>query len=326
MKWRMREFDSQRLLGICVLSILCMILLSPTPSVAQVELDDLTGVTVAVYNGSGEMVSSRIALVRMFEWMGATVVEVDASQILDDFLDDCDMIVFPGGSESSYMIDLQYSTGIEKIRDFVENGGSYFGICGGSTFGANAVNLFNGFMYPANEPGDLIHMTTMNISQSSTGPYLSDHSPSITTMYYGSQYFKPGIGTDVHVVAAYNHNRQAGMIAFEYGSGTVFLSSPHPEYEEDSDRIAIEMVQHLVMNLRILIQSGTFSLEFQSGLSNLPLSNQRVQPRLLQPRLLQPQLLQPQLLQPQLLQLPLLPRTLLHLLPTQPFPTLLMCL
>ena len=26
------------------------------------------------------------------------------------------------------------------------------------------------------------------------------------------------------------------MIAFEYGAGTVFLSSPHPEYEENSDR------------------------------------------------------------------------------------------
>ncbi|MHA1962930.1 MAG: hypothetical protein ACW99U_22300 [Candidatus Thorarchaeota archaeon] len=26
------------------------------------------------------------------------------------------------------------------------------------------------------------------------------------------------------------------MIAFQYGRGTVFLSSPHPEYEEGSDR------------------------------------------------------------------------------------------
>ena len=26
------------------------------------------------------------------------------------------------------------------------------------------------------------------------------------------------------------------MVAFEYGNGTVFLSSPHPEYEEDGDR------------------------------------------------------------------------------------------
>ncbi|MFW9844989.1 MAG: hypothetical protein ACFFEV_10470, partial [Candidatus Thorarchaeota archaeon] len=107
-----------------------------------------------------------------------------------------------------------------------------------STYGAYTVNLFNGSMYPLNEPGDIIHMTTMNINQSSTGPDLSDYSPSITTMYYASQYFVPTYGTedDIHIVASYNHNNQAGMVAFEYGAGTVFLSSPHPEYEEDSTR------------------------------------------------------------------------------------------
>ncbi|MCK5389113.1 MAG: hypothetical protein KAJ36_01400, partial [Candidatus Thorarchaeota archaeon] len=210
--------------------------LSPTHSVAQVEYDNLTGVKVGVYNGTGEMNSSRIALVRMFEWMSATVVEVNASQILGDYLDDCDILVFPGGSESSYMIDLQFITGIEKIQDFIENGGSYFGICGGSTFGANTLDLFDGNMYPVNEPGDTIHMSTMNVNQSSNGPDLSDYSASFTTMYYGSQYFVPTIRTDVHVVARYDSNNQPGMIACEYGDGTVFLSSPHPEYEEDSDR------------------------------------------------------------------------------------------
>lgn len=236
MMWFRREFDSRRLLGICVLSILYLMLLSPTPSVAQVELDDLTVVTVAVYNGSGEMDSSRIALVRMFEWMNASVVEVNASQILDDFLDECDMIVFPGGSEISYMNDLQITIGIEKIQDFVANGGSYFGICGGSTFGAKAVNLFNGSMSPSYEPGDIIHMTTMITNQSSAGPNLTNYSAEISTMYYASQYFDPYPGTSVHTIATYEHNGYAGMIAFEYEYGTVFLSSPHPEYEEDSDR------------------------------------------------------------------------------------------
>ncbi|GAG85251.1 unnamed protein product, partial [marine sediment metagenome] len=132
--------------------------------------------------------------------------------------------------------DLQFITGIEKIQDFVENGGSYFGICGGSTFGARTLTLFEGNMYPVNEPGDTIHMSTMNVNQSSNGPDLSDYSASFRTMYYGSQYFVPTVRTDVHVIAKYDSNNQPGMIACEYGDGTVFLSSPHPEYEEDSDR------------------------------------------------------------------------------------------
>lgn len=235
MVWRMREFYNRGISYTIVVSFLCLILLSSIPYLAQAESANLTGVTVAVYNGSGEMDSSRIALERMFEWMGATVVEVNASQVLGDYLDDCDILVFPGGSESSYWSDLEHQTGILKIREFVENGGSYFGICGGSTFGAMYVDLFNGTMSPTNEPGDLIHLEPMFPNRSSTGPDLADCPVNFTTMYYASQYFIPYEGVNVHVVATYESGK-AGMIAFEYGYGTVFLSSPHPEYEENDDR------------------------------------------------------------------------------------------
>lgn len=235
MKQTLREFRNKKMHRIFLLSILCLILLTPIHSTAQAELDDLSGIKVAVYNGTGEMNSSRIALTRMFEWMDATVVEVNASQLLGDFLDDCDILVFPGGSESSYLSDLQHLTGIEKIRDFVENGGSYFGICGGSTYGAMYVDLFNGTMSPTNEQGDIIHTELLFPNRSSTGPDLANSPDNYTTMYYASQYFIPNEGVDVQVVATFESGK-AVMITFEYGYGTVFLSSPHPEYEENDDR------------------------------------------------------------------------------------------
>ncbi|MFW9926922.1 MAG: BPL-N domain-containing protein [Candidatus Thorarchaeota archaeon] len=236
MTWNMRAVHSRRFLGLYLLSILGLILLTPAPTVAIVENDDLTGVKVAIYNGAGVMISSRVALTRMFEWMNASVEEVNATQILDDILDDYDMLVIPGGSETICCSELQYIDGVRKIQDFVRNGGSYFGICGGATYGANYVDFFNGSMSPVSEPGSLIHMTTMNVNQSSTGPELSDWSANFATMYYGSWYFSPRADFPVHVVATYEYNDEAGMIAFEYGNGTVFLSSPHPEYEEDDDR------------------------------------------------------------------------------------------
>lgn len=236
MVWENRISLKRELLGICVLGTLCLILFSPMHSVAQVEHNDLTGVKVGVFDGTGEMNSSRIALVRMFEWMGASVEEVTASQILGDYLEDCDILVFPGGAESSYMIDLQYATGIEKIQEFIENGGSYFGICGGSTFGARTLNLFDGKMCLVTQPGESIHMTTMFTCQNSTGPDISNFASEFSTMYYVSQCFVPNPGVSVHRIATYEPDGRAGMIAFEYGNGTVFLSSPHPEYEEDSDR------------------------------------------------------------------------------------------
>ncbi len=218
-----------------MISILYLLPISPIQSVAQVEHDDLTGVKVAIYNGTGVMYSSHMALSRMFEWMNASVVNVNTPQILDDFLDDFDILVVPGGSETLYNSELD-SEGKQKVKDFVTNGGSYFGICGGATFGVTYLRFFSGFMSPVNEPGLITHMTIMNVNQSSLGPDLSDCSANFTTLYYGSQYFFPSLGTAVHNVATYEYNDEAGMIAFKYGNGTVFLSSPHPEYEENDDR------------------------------------------------------------------------------------------
>ena len=237
MRWRSRSYYNRRLLGVCVLPILCLILFSPTPSIAQIEPDDLTGVKVAVYSGVGVMGSSRTALTRLFEWMNATVSSVTASEIIDDALDDYDILVIPGGSESTCNSELD-DEGRLKITQFVSNGGSYFGICGGSTFAVRYLHLFNGFMGPVSEPGDLIHITTMNINRTSNGPDLSDLPENCSVMYYASQRFtaNPYVLTSIHTIATYEYDGSAGMIAFKYGNGTVFLSSPHPEYEENGDR------------------------------------------------------------------------------------------
>lgn len=38
-----------------------------------------------------------------------------------------------------------------------------------------------------------------------------------------------GFEASIQTIATYESNGRAGMIAFPYGNGTVFLSSPHPE-------------------------------------------------------------------------------------------------
>jgi len=212
-----------------------MISVSPMTTQGQTEYDDLTGVNVAVYDGLGVMSSSQTALTKMFEWMNATVGNVTADQIQNDALYEYDILVVPGGSETTCNIELD-SEGKEKIKDFVTTGGSFFGICGGATFGANFMHFFNGAMNQVLEPGEVIHMTTMHVNQSSTGPDLSNCPENVTTMYYASQYFVPDEGFSIHTIATYDYNDKAGMVAFEYQNGTVFLSSPHPEYEEDNDR------------------------------------------------------------------------------------------
>jgi glutamine amidotransferase-like uncharacterized protein len=237
MRWKLRKSYNNRMLNFFVLSLLCLILLSPSQSVAQVEHDDLTDVNVAIYNGLGVMGSSHMALTRMFEWMNATVQSVTATEILDGGLDTYDIFVIPGGSETTAGSELE-SEGEQIIKDFVASGGSYFGICGGATFGVRYLHLFNGFMGPEGEPGAQIHMTTMHVNQSCTDPDLSDLPYNFTTMYYASQRFTPNPyqQTTIHTIATYEYDGSAGMVAFEYENGSVFLSSPHPEFEENSNR------------------------------------------------------------------------------------------
>ncbi len=234
MRHRQVSIRHQRMVSLVLLLILAPVVLLPAKAQGQTEDYDLAGVNVAVYVGAGVMSSSYTALTRMFEWMNATAEPVSAFQIRDGILDDYDIVVFPGGSEGSYYRDLN-TTGVQKVKDFVSDGGSYFGICGGSTFGANYLHLLNGTMHPVYEPGTTQHLTIMHINCLSTGPDLSGCPENVSVLYWGSQYFEPWAGASMIPIARYDYNGKAGMVAFRHHKGTVFLSSPHPEYEEGSD-------------------------------------------------------------------------------------------
>ncbi|MHA1908208.1 MAG: BPL-N domain-containing protein [Candidatus Thorarchaeota archaeon] len=209
------------------------------PAQTQTEYDsqspDLSGVNVAIYIGDGVLSHSYTALTEMFEWMNASVEPASASRIMNDFLDDYDIVVFPGGPSATYSSELG-DEGKQKVVDFVANGGSYFGICGGSVFGASSLDFFDGTIRGVNEPGTEQHLSIMHINQLSAGPNLSDCPENVSTMYWYSSYFSPGAGFDMIPIATYDYNDEAGMIVFEHEAGTVFLCSPHPEYEEGNDR------------------------------------------------------------------------------------------
>ena len=205
---------------------------------------DLSDTSVAIYIGAGVLGSSALALRNMFLWMNATVSVVDGFQFRNGTLDSFDIIVFPGGSAVSFRDSLQ-SKGLDLVRDFVRNGGSYFGICGGSLFATNAVlGLFNG-SYSNSINGTEIYLTEMHVNQNSTGPDLSTEPESYITMYWGSAYFYSDDMSNVIPICTYPSNDRPGMIASTYGEGTVFLSSPHPEYEEGDSRDGNEQYNYM---------------------------------------------------------------------------------
>jgi len=227
--------------------ILIIMLISITPNTLVVattetpagENSSLSGTRVAIYNGVGVSGSgdSYIALKYMFEWMGASVDYISAEQVQNGELITYKIFVMPGGDTGSFSYAMG-DNGKANIRTFVEMGGVYFGICGGSLFATeDYLNLYAGdLIYPV--PGLMTRTTkiiNMTVNRNSNGPDLSDEPELYNTLFWGSMYFD-NYGSEVIPIMMYPQNGKPGMIAFQKGLGTVFISSPHPEFEEESDR------------------------------------------------------------------------------------------
>jgi glutamine amidotransferase-like uncharacterized protein len=58
-------------------------------------------------------------------------------------------------------------------------------------------------------------------------------------LYYNGPFFKPDPGAEVDIVGRYEIGGAPALVALEYGDGRVFLTGPHPEWEEDSERDSV---------------------------------------------------------------------------------------
>jgi glutamine amidotransferase-like uncharacterized protein len=216
--------------------IIAVILVTVFVASAFIILGTPTGmedVRVAIYDGGGTLESSKIAIDNMFAWMRARIGHVNASQIREGALADYDILVMPAGGGFGEHLQTE---GMDAICQFVENGGSYFGICGGAAFATDTgLRLYNGTYHPAID-GYGEFLMEMNVNRSSTGPDLSEEPESYSIFYWNSGYFSTESMSGIIPVVTYPDNDLPCMIVFKYGEGRVFLSSPHPEYEEGSDR------------------------------------------------------------------------------------------
>jgi len=244
-----------------LLAILIALIIGAQFPIAQVEgsqPSDLTGVNVAVYDG-GEGISSEpressaAALYWMFQWMNATVEMVNSSSIKQEGLSGFHIIAVPGGYAYNYYLDLGNS-GANAIIDFVADGGAYWGSCAGAYYALEefewteyeetgtyyyGLGLFPGrgvgpIADIADWPNYAMTDVLMNVSNE-----LIDFSQEPAThsiMYYGGPFFETEGVDGITTLATYSSNGMPAMIAFEYGQGKVFLTGPHPEWEEDSFR------------------------------------------------------------------------------------------
>jgi glutamine amidotransferase-like uncharacterized protein len=168
----------------------------------------------------------------------------DATAIIAGILDPTvNLFVMPGGADLNFCEKLN-GPGNRAIRNFVENGGSYLGICGGAYYACQDIVWAKGLDHEIIGPRELKFY-----SGTATGPIPEfmqgmDHekswlgaasifteTQSVTVCYQAGPIFaEPQIDTE-SVIARYTAlpEQPPAIVESQIGKGRVILSSPHIE-------------------------------------------------------------------------------------------------
>ncbi|MBF0457973.1 MAG: hypothetical protein HQK99_08775 [Nitrospirae bacterium] len=245
------------------LKLLLTVLLVVFPATAWT----LNGADVAIYNDTayqsgGAWAPGLTAIKAALTYYGYTYEDITPDQLnaavnLSSFYK---MIIFGGGWAGGYNTYVTTS-GFNNIRNFVNGGGGFMGICAGAYFASDVTlwrEQFQSYTYLYDYPLNLFRgygigtvfeiigwnvptgcttgvtqsaaMTTVKIDTS----ILPDVSPTLNMLYFGGPFFIPYDNSQgITVVGRYTGgpgiNNQSAMIMFNYGNGKVFLTGPHPE-------------------------------------------------------------------------------------------------
>jgi biotin--protein ligase len=208
-----------------------------------------TGATIALYNDRGVDDDCLTAALHMFQWMEYSIRYITSYDINSEGLDNYKLLCIPGGDMYQYGIDIT-STGKKHIKDFIDSGGGYIGICGGGYFAAETViwrgnqlsmsplGIFSGTTQgPIDQivPYPDYGMCTVTITD--TLHAITESEPgSFSILYYWGPEFIPNNNAQIETLGTYDIEEKVAIIAFSYGSGRIFLTGPHPEFEENDTR------------------------------------------------------------------------------------------
>ncbi len=209
---------------------------------------DLSGISVGIYYIGYYDIRvnhSLTALINMYKWMNATVRIFNTTDIVNGSLWACEILSIPEALGPTLEYKLT-DEGLQAIRDWVAAGGSYIGVRGSAAMAVQYsyfegiwtefnLALINGTSYEVEDLSD-ITMTNLTINTECTGPDLSDMPENMSVLFRTGRYILPNEGQEVICIANYSHSNLPAMVAAEYGDGNLFISSPHFEFEEDSDR------------------------------------------------------------------------------------------
>lgn len=208
-----------------ILSLLVASLVTSSSCRADSGREPIEVAEVAIYSGKGAVLFKDVAYaLGLLDIKHSTL---DENDIKEGELEHFNCLIVPGGYTQEYMPALG-EAGRKAIRNFVWEGGSYIGICGGTYIAAERVEV-------PGRPQGLGIIDIENIRKSGTRMvkiYLADYP---VTQGLGSEleiYYQNGpeivARGNVEGIAKYESGRFA-IVASSLGEGKVICFSPHPE-------------------------------------------------------------------------------------------------
>jgi glutamine amidotransferase-like uncharacterized protein len=200
---------------------------------------------VALYNDAGVWSTGFEHLKLFFASRGYAWLSINANQIKAGILvkEAPDVLVMPGGASWEYLSSLG-EDGANKIRNYVNSGGAYVGICAGAFY---AVSHREGGYATGKYGIGLLEGTAYDGTALGTEPFIEGMMgfdvavPGIPAelqmVLLGGPSFRysesEARARNLEIVAKFPGTDDPAAIWFHYGKGRVFLAGPHLEIEEN---------------------------------------------------------------------------------------------
>jgi len=210
--------------------------------------------TVYIYAGPGSTKTCLEQAEHTLESMLKPYYRIEriyAEQILNDpWEKNAALLVIAGGEDIPYAKALN-GIGNQKIRSYVENGGSFLGICAGAYYAGDFVEFAKGTelevlgerelaFFPGTVRGPNLAPYVYRSERGALAAHILwkdalkfPQDTPFTVYYNGGGYFVDAESkNNVHVLATYDTpDRPAAIVECEIGSGKAILSSVHFEFD-----------------------------------------------------------------------------------------------
>jgi len=182
---------------------------------------------VCVYAGAGAVLARDVEAA--LDKLAISYRQVGEQDIRDGRLEDCSLLIVPGGYTARY-VDALGEGGFEQIREFVARGGGYIGICAGAYIAAQNVEVPGrpyglGIIEIRNERGAGRDLRTITIAKPEHS-VVKGYTGQVDIWYQNGPMMQAGKG--VETLAVYEEEA-AAIVCSTYGQGRVVIFSPHPE-------------------------------------------------------------------------------------------------